>query len=99
MRIVAVLLMSYGPDLNELFRQAAVHVDEILNDMRPEELPVAATDTLRALRRRADSPSARRRRARSVSVAATGSSSGLMSFRISSTWTAACRNSSLRSGP
>jgi len=59
MRIVAVLLMSYGPDLNELFRQAAVHVDEILNDMRPEELPVAATDTLRALRRRADSPSAR----------------------------------------
>jgi len=46
MRIVAILLMSYGPDLNELFRQAAVHVDEILNDMRPEELPVAATDTL-----------------------------------------------------
>jgi len=40
MRIVAILLMSYGPDLNELFRQAAVCVDEILNDMRPGELPV-----------------------------------------------------------
>ena len=32
--------MSYGPNLNELFRQAAVYVDKILKGTTPGELPV-----------------------------------------------------------
>ena len=36
----AGLLMSYGPNLNDLFRQAAIYVDKILRGARPSELPV-----------------------------------------------------------
>jgi putative ABC transport system substrate-binding protein len=33
-------LMSYGPDINELFRQSATYVDRILKGDAPEKLPV-----------------------------------------------------------
>ena len=36
----AGLLMSYGPNLNDLFRQAATYLDKILRGARPSELPV-----------------------------------------------------------
>lgn len=36
----AGLLMSYGPNLNDIFRQAAAYVDKILRGARPSELPV-----------------------------------------------------------
>jgi putative ABC transport system substrate-binding protein len=32
--------LSYGPDLNNLFRQAAFYVDRILKGEKPAELPV-----------------------------------------------------------
>jgi putative ABC transport system substrate-binding protein len=33
-------LLSYGPNLNDQLRQAAVYIDRILEGARPAELPV-----------------------------------------------------------
>ena len=36
----AGLLMSYGPNLEEQYRRAAVYIDKILNRALPADLPV-----------------------------------------------------------
>jgi putative ABC transport system substrate-binding protein len=37
----AGLLMSYGPNLHDLYRQAATYVDKIFRGASPSDLPVA----------------------------------------------------------
>jgi putative ABC transport system substrate-binding protein len=38
--VVAGGLLSYGPDLSDQFRQAALYVDRILGGEKPDDLPV-----------------------------------------------------------
>ena len=37
-------LMSYGPDVNEIFRRSASYIDRILKGAKPAELPVQQPD-------------------------------------------------------
>jgi putative ABC transport system substrate-binding protein len=37
-------LMSYGPDINDIFRRSASYLDRILKGEKPAELPVQQPD-------------------------------------------------------
>jgi len=38
--LVSGLLLSYGPDLVQIVRQAAIFVDKILRGTKPDDIPV-----------------------------------------------------------